>query len=54
MYKIIYETVIFNTVANVGSSNFLNCKYSQSTKIHNSHNLLTLKNTLNNKSNCLI
>ena len=35
-----YETVIVNTVAKVGSANFLNCKYSQSTKIHHGHNLL--------------
>ena len=52
--KITYETVIVNTVAKVGSSNFLDCKYSQSTKIHHGHSLLTLQNTLNNKSNCLI
>ena len=54
MSKITYETVIVNTVAKVGSSNFLNCKYSQSTKIHHGHSLRTLQNTLNNKSNCLI
>lgn len=54
MSKITYETVIVNTVAKVGSSNFKKCKYSQSTKIQHGHNLLTLKNTLNNKSNCLI
>lgn len=54
MSKITYETVIVNTVAKVGSANFLECKYSQSTKIHHDHSLLTLQNTLNNKSNCLI
>lgn len=54
MSKITYERVIVNTVAKVGSANFLKCKYSQSTTIHHGHNLLTLQNTLNNKSNCLI
>ena len=54
MSKITYETVIVNTVAKVGSANFLNCRYSQSRKIHHGHSLLTLQNTLNNKSNCLI
>ena len=56
MSKITYETVIVNTVAKVGSSNFLSCNYSQSAKIHvhHGHSLLTLQNTLNNKSNCLI
>jgi len=54
MCKITYETVLINTVAKVGSANFLNCKYSQSTKIDHGHNLLKLQNTLDNKSNCLI
>ena len=54
MSKITYESVIVNTVAKVGSANFLECKYSQSKKIQHGHNLLTLQNTLNNKSNHLI
>lgn len=54
MSKITYEKVIVNTVAKVGSANFLKCKYSQSTKIYHGHSLLTLQDTLNNKSNCLI
>lgn len=54
MSTITYETVIVNTVAKVGSANFLKCKYSQSEDIHHGHSLLTLQNTLNNKSNCLI
>ena len=52
--KITYETVIVNTVGKVGSANFFHCKYSQSTNIHHGHSLLTLQDTLNNKSNCLI
>ena len=54
MSEITYKTVIINTVAKVGSANFLKCKYSQSTKIYHGHNLLTLQIALNNKSNCLI
>jgi hypothetical protein len=54
MSEITYQTVIINTVAKVGSANFLACKYSQSTNIHHGHNLLTLQDSLNNKSNCLI
>ena len=54
MSKITYETVIVNTVAKVGSANFLKCKYSQSNKIRHNHSLLELQNTLNEKSNCLI
>ena len=54
MSKITFNTVIVNTVAKVGSANFLRCKYSQSKTIEFSHKLLTLKNILNKKSNCLI
>jgi len=54
MTKIIFNTVIINTVAKVGSANFCKCKYSQTEDISHDHNLLTLKNTLNEKSNCLI
>ena len=55
MSKITYKTVIINTVAKVGTSNFTRCKFSQSKhKILHGHSLLDLKNTLNKKSNCLI
>ena len=54
MCKITYDKVVINTVAKVGSANFLNCKYSKSKNIHHGHSLLELQNTLNEKSNCLI
>ena len=54
MSEITYKTVIVNTVAKVGSSNFLTCKYSQSKDVSHVHNLLKLKDALSKKSNCLI
>ena len=54
MSEITYKTVIVNTVAKVGSSNFLKCKYSQSKDVSHGHNLLKLKDALSKKSNCLI
>ena len=54
MSKITYDNVIVNTVAKVGSTNFSECKYSQTKKIHHGHSLLTLRDALDNKSNCLI
>lgn len=54
MDKITYDKVVVNTVAKVGSANFLKCKYSQSKNINHGHSLLKLKNVLNEESNCLI
>ena len=54
MSKITYDEVVINTVAKVGSANFLACKYSQTKNICHVHSLLELQNTLNKKSNCLI
>lgn len=54
MSKITFDKVIINTVAKVGSANFLYCTYSQTKDIIHNHSLSTLKNTLNNKSNYLI
>lgn len=54
MSKIIFDKVIVNTVAKVGSANFLNCKYSQTKNIHHGHSLLKLQNILNKESNSLI
>ena len=60
MSKIKFNKIKIITVAKVGSANFISCKYSQ--LIHNKmnidifhgHSLLTLKNTLEKDSNCLI
>ena len=54
MDKITYDKVVINTVAKVGSANFLKCKYSQSKDINHGHSLLKLQDTLNKESNCLI
>lgn len=54
MSKITYDRIIINTVAKVGSANFLKCNYSQSKDISHGHSLLELQNILNTKSNSLI
>ena len=52
--KILFDKVEVITVAKVGSSNFLQCKYEQTTNIKHGHSLLNLQNILKKKSNCLI
>lgn len=52
--KISFDKVKVITVAKVGTSNFVNCKYSKTKNIHHGHSLLTLQNTLKNENNCLI
>jgi hypothetical protein len=54
MSKITFNKVIINTVAKVGSANFLKCKYSQTKHVKHGHSLLELQNILNKESNCLI
>jgi hypothetical protein len=54
MSMIHFDKVIVNTIAKVGSANFLHCKYSQTNNIHHGHNLLDLQNTLKYRNNCLI
>ena len=49
-----FNKIMINTVAKVGSANFLNCKYLHVNKVEHTHNILKLKNTLENDSNCLI
>lgn len=52
--NISFKEVKVITVGKVGSANFLFCKYSQTENIHHGHSLLTLQNTLNKESDCLI
>ena len=54
MLKINFNKVEIITVAKVGSANFLNCNFSQTTNVKHGHSLLNLRNILYNKSNCLI
>lgn len=54
MSKITFNKVEIITVAKVGSANFLNCHFYQTTNVKHGHSLLNLRNILYNKSNCLI
>ena len=54
MTKISYNKVVINTVAKVGSANFLFTNFSQTKDIKHGHSLLKLQDTLDKESNCLI
>lgn len=52
--EILFEKVDIITVAKVGSANFLHCNYSSTKNKTHAHDLLKLKNILNNNRNSLI